>query len=54
MAANEEANENVIVKLSESFTEQAAQVSNRWHRQVHAAVSVSYWYQAETLKRAGV
>lgn len=27
MAANEEANENVIVKMSESFTEQAGQVS---------------------------
>lgn len=30
MAANDEANENVIVKMSESFTEQAAQVS--WQR----------------------
>ncbi|XP_026213664.1 quinoid dihydropteridine reductase a [Anabas testudineus] len=28
MAANDEANENVIVKLSESFTEQAAQVTS--------------------------
>lgn len=27
MAASDEANENVIVKMSESFTEQAAQVS---------------------------
>lgn len=30
MAANDEANENVIVTMSESFTEQAAQVS--WQR----------------------
>lgn len=29
MAANDEANENVIVKPCESFTEQAAQVSRR-------------------------
>lgn len=28
MAANDEANENVIVKPCESFTEQAAQVSH--------------------------
>lgn len=27
MVANEEANENVIVKMSESFSEQAGQVS---------------------------
>lgn len=50
MAANEEANENVIVKLSESFTEQAAQVSNRWHRQVPTNVSVSYSYQVARQK----
>lgn len=29
MAPNEEANENVIVKMSESFTEQAGQVSDQ-------------------------
>lgn len=29
MAPNEEANENVIVKMSESFTEQAGQVSEQ-------------------------
>lgn len=37
MAANEEANENVIVKMSESFTEQAAQVS--WQRFITALQS---------------
>ncbi len=34
MAANEEANENVIVQLSESFNEQAGQVSYRWFQEV--------------------
>lgn len=29
MAPNDEANENVIVKMSESFTEQAGQVSDQ-------------------------
>lgn len=40
MAANEEANENVIVKLGESFPEQAAQVSYRRHYELHVNVHV--------------
>ena len=40
ITANEEANENVLVKLTESFTEQAGQVSCGCHAGPRACVKV--------------